>query len=771
MTIANKIRTLFIVLALILFCALSIYASNREYTVKFDKITELAIAHVAGQVNLQIPFYRKAEKPLEKALLPYLQDSAIEASTAYDSQGIILARIEQTGQPGRAAASLEYLRQDTSTAQAGILVRDAAGKRVKSGFWAALTHTDTLAHLTIPVLTSIDPNKKGLSNNEIAWASINPNPTNTSQVVIGYIHLAINQNAIIHDILPLLSRTLVGFAALLLLPIAVLVFMSRQIGSSLSHIAELTQAVTSETPSDPIKVKGGRDIQKLAEILNTFATTTDKRESDSHLSNKILSLEVDERSSKLNERGKELEGAIEEVSKTKDRLRLLAFYDSLTALPNRRLFTEQLALLLRLNQRNKTTLALLLIDLDNFKLINDSLGHEAGDLVLREVAKRLSDCLRESDTIAIQGDSNSRIGVSKMDGGEFTVVLNQLAGPDNIGLVAQRLLDMLLKPIDLSGTEVVLKPNIGIAVSPGDANQVQALVGAASAAANYASKSTQSRFVFYRADMDVAGAERIKLEAELRKAIERRELLLHYQPQIDTVTGSLVGAEALLRWQHPEFGLVPPYKFIAIAEEIGLITQLGDWVLVEACRQISSFKERGLKLPKIAINISAQQFNATFAKRVASVLRHSGISPGMLELGLTETIMTDNNEASLNSLQSLADLGVYLSVDDFGTSYSPISYLSKYPLHELKVDRSFVANCDTNSSDGKLVKAIIAMADSLELPTVAEGVETEDHYRFLRNSGAKVMQGYLFSKPVPAEELELMLAPWHFAEQVHQIQL
>jgi EAL domain-containing protein (putative c-di-GMP-specific phosphodiesterase class I) len=285
----------------------------------------------------------------------------------------------------------------------------------------------------------------------------------------------------------------------------------------------------------------------------------------------------------------------------------------------------------------------------------------------------------------------------------------------------------------------------------------------------HARASKNNDFLFYKPEMDAAGAERIKLEADLRKAVERDELVLHYQPQIDTVSGSVVGAEALLRWKHPEYGLVPPLKFISLAEEIGLIPQLGDWVLEEACRQIKSFKDRAIKLPRVAINISALQFNSTFTKRVKMMLQQMDIPPSMLELGLAESIMTDNDDSTVEALQSLKDMGVYLSVDDFGTSYSPMYYLSSYPLDELKIDRSFVKDCDNNDGDAKLVRAIIAMADSLALNTVAEGVETEDQYRFLRRNGAKVMQGYLFSKPVTAVELETMLTPWYFAEQVQNI--
>ncbi len=316
---------------------------------------------------------------------------------------------------------------------------------------------------------------------------------------------------------------------------------------------------------------------------------------------------------------------------------------------------------------------------------------------------------------------------------------------------------------------MVIAPNIGIAIAPGDANQVQGLFTAASAAMHHAKTSIDTNFSFYTPEMDTAGAERIKLEADLRKAIERDQLVLHYQPQIDTISGSVTGAEALLRWQHPTLGLVPPHKFIALAEEIGIMSELGDWVLMEACRQMKAFWDQSLKLPKVAINISAMQFSSGFSRRVKEVLAKIELPPAMLELGLTETIMSDRNENTVAALQELKDIGIYLSVDDFGNSYSPMSYLSHYPLDEVRIDRSFVANCDKGEREGRLVAAIVSMAKSLDLKVVAEGVETEEQFRFLRSKGASVMQGYLFSKPVAADALKPMLTPWYFAEQVQRI--
>ena len=430
---------------------------------------------------------------------------------------------------------------------------------------------------------------------------------------------------------------------------------------------------------------------------------------------------------------------------------------------------EQLDLLLRLAKRNKEMLALLFLDLDNFKRINDSLGHSAGDLLLREVGKRLSACVRDSDVVAHYVESNARIDVSRLGGDEFTVVLNQLDSTESAGVVAQRLISALIKPMIIDGHELVVTPSIGIAVAPQDAENVEELLKSADTAMYHAKSSGKNNFLFYNSDMDAAGVERLTLETDLRKALERNELVLHYQPQVDTLTGSVVGAEALMRWAHPEQGLIPPFKFIPLAEEMGLIRALGEWGLQEACRQMIEFQGMGLDLPKVSVNVSALQFNKSFIARVGEVLHETALKPSRLELELTEGIMMDDTDATINALDELKEMGVSLSIDDFGTGYSSLSYLSRFPLDELKIDRSFVVDYDKSRNDSSLIIAIIAMGRSMNLQLVAEGVETDGQYHFLRQHGAHIIQGYLFSPPVPAGDLAPMLSPGYFREKISQI--
>jgi EAL domain-containing protein (putative c-di-GMP-specific phosphodiesterase class I) len=288
----------------------------------------------------------------------------------------------------------------------------------------------------------------------------------------------------------------------------------------------------------------------------------------------------------------------------------------------------------------------------------------------------------------------------------------------------------------------------------------------------HARNAVNRKFLFYREDMADTGPDHIKLEAELRKALERGQLRLHYQPQVDTGDGSIVAAEALLRWDHPEYGHVPPLKFIPLAEDIGIIGELGDWVLTEATRQLNAFQEEGLKLPRVAINVSTFQFGHAFVERIREVFEASGLAPSALELGLSEGLLMNKDAETLRALNELREMGVCLSVDDFGTGYAPIGYLGRYPLDEIKIDRSFVRDCDRRAESGRLVLATIAMAKSLGLRVVAEGVETAEEYRFLTANGVRLMQGYLFSKPVPALELQQQLnVGWHYLEQVQRLAL
>jgi diguanylate cyclase (GGDEF)-like protein len=569
--------------------------------------------------------------------------------------------------------------------------------------------------------------------------------------------------------MPVVGSTFLVSLLLVLLSSYLTLTITRRITAPLSMMARVADEIAAGKLKDSVPVEGTGEVREIANLLNGIISGLSKYKTRMDVDHQLLSMKVEERTSQLTQRNEELNQAVLEVTETKDRLRQMAYYDSLTALPNRRLFTEQLDLLLRLARRNGETLALLFLDLDNFKRINDSLGHSAGDQLLREVGMRLSGCVRDSDVVAHYVESGPRIDVSRLGGDEFTVVLNQIDCPESAGIVAQRLLDALSQPMVIGGHELVVTPSIGIALAPGDASDVDGLLKAADTAMYHAKAAGKNNCLFYHSDMDAAGVERLQLEADIRRALERNEFVLHYQPQVDTRNGTVVGAEALVRWQHPEKGMIPPFRFIPLMEEMGFIGALGDWVLREACQQMKTFEANGLKLPKVAVNVSALQFNPAFIRSVKEVLQETGLTPSKLELELTEGVVMDDANATIRALAELKDMGVSLSIDDFGTGYSSLSYLSRFPLDELKIDRSFVIEFDKSDNDSSLVIAIIAMARSMNLRLVAEGVETHEQYEFLTSNGAHVIQGYLFSKPVPAAELEPLLAPWHFMEQIQSM--
>ncbi|MFN2329369.1 MAG: putative bifunctional diguanylate cyclase/phosphodiesterase, partial [Chromatocurvus sp.] len=397
-------------------------------------------------------------------------------------------------------------------------------------------------------------------------------------------------------------------------------------------------------------------------------------------------------------------------------------------------------------------------------------GHRVGDMLLREVSARLASSIRESDVLHRNaGNEPSQIDLARMGGDEFTVVLNQLDDLAGAELVASRLAHRLSQPYTLDGHEIVITCSIGIAAVPLHAHDVEGLLRAAGTAMFNAKKEGRNRFLIFQDDMEGANLERLRLETDLRNAVSRGQLALHYQPQVDVQTGSVTGAEALLRWQHPELGTVPPIKYIALAEELGIIDEIGEWVLRQACRDLTELRNRGYDLRQVSVNVSALQVSRSFVAVVDEVLKKSGLAPESLMLELTEGVMIDNEDGAMNNFTALRDLGVLLSIDDFGTGYSSLSYLTRLPLTELKIDRSFVQGLDRGGSGSELVRGIIAMAKSLHLKLVVEGVETPQQLAFFSEHAVHTVQGYLFSPPVPVDQLQTLLSPAYFASRIEKI--
>ncbi|MFZ6654498.1 EAL domain-containing protein [Undibacterium sp. TJN19] len=454
-----------------------------------------------------------------------------------------------------------------------------------------------------------------------------------------------------------------------------------------------------------------------------------------------------------------LRGSYRDISQRRyaeERLNFFINRDPLTGLPNRALFRELLGHALQRAEHDQTQFALLFIDLDNFKTINESLGHSFGDLLLIEAGKRLKELLPDIDAVA------------RISGDEFNIILNHSEGMPWIDLVAQRMIDALAEPFELDGNSVYVGASIGIALYPNDGSDAETLQSNADAALHQAKVRGRGMLRFFSSEMTSRAKERLTLEADLRRSIERDELRLYYQPQVDLISGQIVGLEALVRWQHPLRGLVPPAAFIPMAEENGFIVQLGDWVLRTACRQIRQWSDAGLKLRQVAVNVSAIQLSrGSLIDAVRQSLQENGIDADQLELEITESSVMLDREKSFKSLADLKALGVRLSIDDFGTGYSSLAYLQQLEVHKLKVDMAFVRDMTTNSSNASIVRAIIALGHSLDLEIIAEGVEHQDQASYLRSLQCDVMQGYLISKPLPAAEMTTFLQNFK-PEQTHQ---
>lgn len=434
-------------------------------------------------------------------------------------------------------------------------------------------------------------------------------------------------------------------------------------------------------------------------------------------------------------------GAAAERQRANDQLSHMALHDPLTDLPNRLLLTDRLNVALSHAQRHDQQVALLFLDLDRFKHVNDVFGHALGDHVLHEVAKRLSHCVRSEDTVSRQG------------GDEFIVALTDIDDEKDAALIADKVLAAITSPFLLEGTEIILGVSIGIACFPRDGQDAETLLRNADAAMYVAKDLGRNRYQFYAPEMNMRGLDRLTLESDLHRAIERNELFLMYQPQLDLNTGNVVGLEALVRWQHPSRGLISPGQFIPIAEICGLITPVGNWVLESACNQHVQWVSQGLIKGTIAVNISAHQFRqADFCDRVSDVLLRTGLKPDLLELEVTESVVMHGIDQVLHKLNILRGLGVTLAIDDFGTGYSSLSYLKQFPLHRLKIDQSFTWGLPADLESSAIAEAIIQMGHSLGLDVLAEGIETRAQVTNLQSLGCDAGQGFLYARPLSAEE-------------------
>ena len=438
---------------------------------------------------------------------------------------------------------------------------------------------------------------------------------------------------------------------------------------------------------------------------------------------------------------------ISDAKTHQDELARQANHDSLTGLPNRNLLWDRIDRACARTQRYGDFAAVAFLDLDNFKVVNDSLGHSLGDHLLRAVAQRLQSSLRAMDTVA------------RLGGDEFVLVLSDQKGEPSVSGELQRIVESFSQPFAVDGRDVFITASVGVALYPQDAKDPETLMKSAELAMYRAKESGRNGYQLYTAEMQTRVTERLALEGKLRRALERGEFSLHYQPQVDLRSKRIFGVEALIRWNQPDLGMVSPAKFIPLAEETGLIVPIGAWVVRTACRQCKAWQDAGLPPVTVAVNISARQFREkNLLQVVAQILTETGLNPRQLELEITESVIMHDAQQIIASLQAFRDMGVKLSVDDFGTGYSSLSYLKRFPVDRLKIDQSFVHDLGSDADDAAIAQAVITLGHTMGLRVIAEGVETPEQLAFLRRHECDEMQGYLFGKPMPADEFAKLLA-------------
>ncbi len=437
---------------------------------------------------------------------------------------------------------------------------------------------------------------------------------------------------------------------------------------------------------------------------------------------------------------------ITERLRAEERLLYMAHHDILTDLPNRALFIDRLSQAILRAHRSNHGIAVLFLDLDRFKVINETLGHDLGDRLLQDLAERLRSCLREADTIA------------RLGGDEFAVLLEDITDVTDTSSIAIQVRDVLSNPFMVDGRELFITASVGISIFPDDGQDAHTLLKNADTAMHRAKESGRDTHQLYSAEMSTRALEQLTLETDLRHAVAREEFLLHYQPQVDLENGRIVGVEALIRWNHPELGLIPPDDFIPLLEETGLIIPVGEWVLRTACAQNKTWQDIGLPPLSVAVNLSGRQVDSPdLVEQVRDIVTESNLDPSYLELEITESMIMANVEATIETLTCISDMGITFAIDDFGTGYSSLSYLKRFPISTIKIDRSFVRDITTDPDDAAIVTTIIAMARNLKLGIIAEGVETEQQSAFLRAHGCTRIQGYLYSRPLPVEEITELL--------------
>ncbi len=523
--------------------------------------------------------------------------------------------------------------------------------------------------------------------------------------------------------------------------------MQRTITDPLLALTGTAERISRKKNYELRAESAGRDeIGRLIASFNEMLGEIQTRDDELRHHRERLEEVVAARTGELEAANKGLRQAKDSAENAAEKMTRQAYHDALTGLPNRALINDRLSAAISTARDDGNRLALLFLDLDRFKVINDSLGHAVGDQLLVEIGRRLTQCVRSEDTVA------------RFGGDEFMVLLRSVNEPEDAGRVARKILDTLAEPILCHGHELYVTTSVGITIYPDDGKDNTELMRNADVSMYRAKEKGRNNYQYWTSEMDDSSHRRLSLENRLRKALEREELELHYQPKLDLASGRVIGAEALLRWQHEELGAISPAQFVPLAEETGLIIPLGEWVMGEACRQARAWRNSGYPWMTVAVNLSACQFRrGHMPEMVFAALRNADLDGVALDLEITESVFMHGTETTQLAMDALRGEGVSFSIDDFGTGYSSLSYLQRFPVDTVKIDRSFVANLPAAESDASIATTIIAMAHSLKLTVVAEGVETPEQAEFLKAQGCDQVQGYLYGRPMPAGELLALL--------------
>ncbi|MEM1190304.1 MAG: EAL domain-containing protein [Pseudomonadota bacterium] len=785
--------------AVALFIAILVVGVTARYELVFERETRVntALQTVIAHPELPALVYGRDRELVGTVLKRMLSDDAVLFALVYDGVGEKLAlesfqelregsregllegprersregprdeSPDQTLNPN--VPSITLLREGKSPLELSAYTQSASAAGIADrldGFTLPFS-TQKIDYAFIPIVTPVNPLQETMTVEEVLISQAE-GATARSRYVVGHVGVALNRGVLWEHAMPRILPT--AFVCLFAVMATALItqFFGRRFFGSLIRLSEKAQQAASGDVDLDTRFSAEGEGRHIAALLNATFTELKRYRATVNVDRQLLNLKVSAQGSRLSELDQELDVAKEEVARTREDLHRMAYFDSLTGLPNRRLFTEQLHLILRMCERDDNQFALMFVDLDNFKRINDSLGHSVGDLLLREVSIRLANCTRTSDLLGHFSSAHLGVEVSRLGGDEFTIVATNLREESEAAVVAERALKALNEPIFIDAHELVITPSIGIAIGPQDGMDVESLLRAADTAMYASKEDGKNKFTFYNDAMKTTDVLRLRLESDLRSAIERGELKLYYQPMVSLKTGTIVGAEALLRWHHPEKEVLGPGTFLPLAEELGMSVELGEWTFREACRMVNELEMERCALKKISVNISPLAVSRTFVNRVKQIMAETAVDPSQLELEITEDVIMGTDVASIDCLEQLKRLGLRLSIDDFGTGYSSLSYLSHFPLDTLKIDRSFVQDYSKSRNNESLVEAIAAMATKLQLGVVAEGVETADQLRFLHGLGVDVIQGFLFSPPVTAQRLPFLLDHGYFRAKIEQ---